>query len=110
MKMISKLRSTRGETLAETLVSIVILGLSIALMLTMVMTSTQITKQTRDADEALMKELNAAEMQDGEHPYKSGKVTIKGIKSTSGSITVNVDLFADAADNENPLISYKPTD
>lgn len=103
-----KLLGTRGETLAETLVSIVILGLSITLMLTMIMTSTQITKQTRDADEALMNELNFAEEQP-EGSGVSGEVTITCTGGASGSITVNVDLYADTETNsDDPLISYSP--
>lgn len=101
-KMIGKLRSTRGETLAEILVSIVILGLSIGLMLTMIMTSTKITQNAREADTKLIGELNAAEQQNGDDLIKTADVVISGNGTT---VTVSVDIFAEA-DNSN-LVSYK---
>lgn len=84
MKLMHKLRSTRGETLAEILVSIVILGLSIGLLLTMVMTSTKITQSARTADEQLMKELNDADA----HMNKDDPATIT---ISDGSTTVTID-------------------
>ena len=105
-RIFKKLRSTRGETLAETLVSIAILGLSITLMLTMIATSAQITKKTRDKDQELVTELDAAEKQIV--PFKENvTVTITGTGSTSGSAEVTVDLYADST-LDNPLISYLP--
>ena len=102
--MIGKLRSTRGETLAEILVSIVILGLSIGLMLTMIMTSTKITQNAREADIKLIGELNAAEQQ--VNPYKPGvNHSVKIKQSDSDFVEVPVDMFASADDST--LISYK---
>ena len=104
--MIKKLRSTRGETLAEILVSIVILGLSIGLLLTMVMTSTKITQYARQADNDLMTELNAAEQQlnpyaPSDDPYPKVKIKL----SDSDYVEVPVELYASS--DGSALISYK---
>lgn len=105
-KMIGKLRSTRGETLAEILVSIVILGLSIGLMLTMIMTSTKITQNARKADNDLMTELNAAEQQSSSTDIVD--VTIYKDGSPSDSIRVEAYIFKDTTlGKDNTLISYK---
>lgn len=105
MILTQKLSSKRGETLAETLVSIAILGMSIALMLTMVMTSSKITQDTREKDEELMDELNAAEQQ---APDKKSDlpvdVTIEAVSGASGTIKVPVYVYTE--DGEGTLVSY----
>lgn len=78
--MVHKLKSQRGETLVETMASIVIAALSVALLFTCVMAGVQINRMAQGADEAYYKALTAAETQtaDEEHPAKSGKVKITG--------------------------------
>lgn len=61
MKIIEKLRSRRGETLVELLVSMAILTLSICFMVTMVMLSARFDEQARDEDKTFKEELEAAE-------------------------------------------------
>lgn len=101
MRITKKLRNKRGETLIEMLVSIVLLGLSVALMLTMVMTSTKITKTTRKEDIDMMAELSIAE----EQLSKSGtsNVTITCRSGSSGNVPVTVDIYSKSGSD---LISY----
>ncbi len=61
MKMIQKLRSNRGETMVEMLVSMLILTLSICLLVTMIAVSYQFDRQARELDKAYKDELSAAE-------------------------------------------------
>ena len=102
MRITQKLRSKRGETLIEMLVSIVLLGLSVALMLTMVMTSTKITKITRTEDEKMMNELNFAEKQQQDAGVEK-TVTITCTSGSSGSVPVTVNLYSES---DSDLISY----
>ena len=56
-----KLASRRGDTLVEVLVSILVAGLSVALLAGMVATGARFNAKARAADEALYRELSAAE-------------------------------------------------
>ena len=99
--MIRKLLSRRGESLVEMLVSIAIMGLSIALMITMVMTSSKMTESTRKRDSELLEKINVAEKQDG--AGTDGTIKIKCTDGGSGEIEVDVLLYS--AD-DSTLISY----
>ena len=59
----NKKRLKKGETLTETLAAILISALSSALLLTAVMTSSKVNKQTEEADLALREQQLAAEEQ-----------------------------------------------
>lgn len=72
--MIHKLKSQRGETLVETMASIVIAALSVALLFTCVMAASQINRMAREADEAYYADLTAAETQAA--VAKSGTIKI----------------------------------
>lgn len=65
MKMIQKLKSLRGETMVEMLVSMLILTLSICLLVTMIVVSYQFDRQARELDKTYKDELYAAENFDG---------------------------------------------
>lgn len=65
MKMIQKLRSNRGETMVEMLVSMLILTLSICLLVTMIVVSYQFDRQARELDKTYKDELSAAENPEG---------------------------------------------
>lgn len=99
-KIFRKLRSRRGETLTEMLVSIVILGLSIAMMVTMIITSTHIAEQSTKKDKDYRDQLSAAEKQ--ETPLTTGS-TVE-IKGGSDSVSISVEIFGKDADS---LKSYK---
>ena len=98
-KIARKLRSRRGETLTEMLVSIVILGLSIAMVATMIITSTKITERSTAKDREYQDQLSAAEAQNGE--ATSGSVIIK--KDGEPDISIDVNIYGD----EGKLKSYK---
>lgn len=114
-KVIRKLKSRRGETLTEMLVSIVILGLSISMMVTMIITSTRMTEQTTTKDEEYQNQLSAAEKQDGkdgkgeEVKVEDGTVTISPITnpgepvSKVSPIKITVEIYG----NDGSLKSYK---
>ncbi len=61
MKLIQKLKSLRGETMVEMLVSMLILTLSICLLVTMIVVSYQFDRQARELDNKYRDELSAAE-------------------------------------------------
>ena len=58
---IKKLKQQNGETLIETLCSLLIALLSVLLLSTAVMTATNINTKTREADEKYQSELKAVE-------------------------------------------------
>lgn len=59
--MIKKLRQIQGETLIETLVSLLIAVLSVLLLSTAVLASSKINQQTREMDEKYQSQLQEAE-------------------------------------------------
>lgn len=87
--MVRKLKSQRGETLVETMASIVIAALSVALLFTCVVTSVHLDHTAKRMDEAYYKALTAAETQaaDEGHPAKNGTVSIAG-----GSAEMELDV------------------
>ena len=103
-RLTQKLRSRRGETLTEMLVSIVILGLSIAMMVTMIITSTHLAEQSTEKDKDYRDQLSAAEKQEGEG--KSGTVKITTTDDSTG-VSIEVKVFGEDADGS--LKSYKVT-
>lgn len=99
--MIRKLRQKKGETLIETLVAMLVIVLSVALLCTCVMSAANINKQTREADEEFREELLAAENRTGTSQTKQVQIT-----STSGNLgvkLVEVTVYGEAA---NDFISY----
>lgn len=58
----NKVKSNKGETLIETLVSILIAALSVALLTTSVLAAARINKTIREADEEFYSKLAAAEL------------------------------------------------
>lgn len=63
-KTLKKLRSRRGETLAETLVSIVILALSVSLLFVMLSASGKVSAASDGSENRFREALNAVEEQD----------------------------------------------
>lgn len=60
---LNKIKSQSGETLVEMLVSLAIMGLSVAMMVAMIITSTRITEQATEKDKKYRDQLSAAEVQ-----------------------------------------------
>ena len=92
-----KLRSKKGETLAETLVSLVIIMLAASMLFTMIGASSRLTKKAEAADTAFYAELSQAE--EGTN-YQAAQIELfLGTKRES--------LPALITGNENELHSYR---
>lgn len=100
-KTVLKLRSKRGESLAEMLVSIVILGLSIYIIAVMAATAYNMNKAAREEDEKFNLEFLAAERQDDDDFISGGTVSI-----SDGINTIKIDIDIFGIDNEDSLRSY----
>lgn len=99
--MIQKLKQQNGETLIETLIAMLIIVLSVALLCTCVMTATNINKQTKEADAKYRAQLLEVEGRTATTQTKQVQIT-----STSGNMgikQVNVTVYGEAA---NDFISY----
>ena len=87
MKPIDKLRSDRGETLAETLAALALCAIALTILATALAAASRYDAASRSADERLYSAVSAAERADGEGEYKS--VTVSGNGKTA-FIGVNV--------------------
>lgn len=95
-----KLKNCSGETLIETLVSILIVTLASVVLVQMVITGCQIGMESGKADKTFSSALTAAE---GESTSKgNGTVTISG---TNGEYTVPVEYYGGGTGNHS-LTSY----
>lgn len=104
MSLLKKLRSKRGETLVEILVSIAILGLSIAFMITLVMTSYALDRQARAEDDAYYYDVAAAE----NYTVYDGIGKVKITRTDTPEITVSVDIYSNSGSGSNLKVkSYK---
>ncbi len=92
--MFQKLRSRRGETLAEMLVSIVVFGLSVAMMVLMIMSAGRITQQTNQKDSENLEALSKVEgFADEAHRKDDGTEIQWNVTISDGgrSVSVHVD-------------------
>jgi len=82
-----KLNSSKGETLVEVLVSILICTLSVALLFSGIMASARINKQAEISDNGFFGVLNAAEEKKGDVFKKDTiNVSIDGIETATFSV------------------------
>lgn len=86
--MLQKWKSQRGETLVETLASILIAALSVALLFTCVTASVQMHRISRRADEGYYDALSAAETQTGTALPGTAELTGSG-----GTVDLNIRLY-----------------
>lgn len=85
-----KLRNNRGETLVEVMASIVIAALSVALLFSCAMASSNMDRNAQDVDGKYYQALSAAEGRDGT-ALSSGKVEIKNTDSdVQSDITISI--------------------
>ena len=84
-RRMKKLKSKHGETLTETLVSILIIAMASALLATMVGVSARLTKRAEAADAQFYEELSAAEAGRGEDGDATITLTVGG---SSGELPV----------------------
>ena len=98
--MKKKLSSRRGETLAETLVAVLIVSFASVLLASMLTSSSRLNKTAKENDEELYAAVTAAETQSG--TGTDGTVTV----SVAGeSIEKNVLLYC--SDPDAPVWSYQ---
>lgn len=82
-----KLQSRRGETLVETLVTILIVALSAGLLVVMAATAVRMGQSADEKAEAYYKELAAAEAASG---TRSGTAVIGGDLENTGQVSVPI--------------------
>ncbi len=101
MKFWNKLTSRRGETLTETLVGVLIVGLSSVVLAGMVAASANMNARAIAADEALYAAVTRAESGD---PAGSGTAEVEVAVTVDGA---NCNFSASLCGDENvPLYSY----
>lgn len=92
-------RSRAGETLAETLVAMLIIGLSSVLFMTMTGASGRIFQSARNKYRAVYEDVAVAEEKKDPPLDDIGKITVKGV----GSVSVDVNWYG----NKDYVLSYK---
>lgn len=103
--ILKKLRSKRGETLVEMLVSIALLVMAMSILSAMLAAAYRLDESARSEDENFSFELYAAELQNGN--IGDATVTISG-SSDSASIDVNVYGVSDGKLRSYKLASSTP--
>lgn len=94
-------RRTSGETLVETLVTILVVTLSCLLFMQFTMASTKINREAQDADAAFETVLSTAEQQ--QSASSSGEVAI-------GTRSYDVDYFIGTGSETIKIVSYSAKD
>ena len=93
-----KLRDTRGETLVEVLAAILVASLSVTLLFSCVMASSNLDVQAKSVDEDYYQALSAADGQTegptveggtAKYPKQAGTVTIKG----ASEVPVDIEIY-----------------
>lgn len=86
-RLMNKIRSKRGETLVEILVSTAILALAMTILAGLLTTSYRLDESARNADDNLYKDLEAAESaDDSSNILDNAKVYIKS------DVTAKIDI------------------
>lgn len=85
MRICSKLRSRKGETLTETLVAVLLVGLASVVLASMIGAASRMSGLALERDKNLYEEITAAETQ--KDSGQNGDVTIK-IGGSNKSMTV----------------------
>lgn len=103
-----KLRNNKGETLVEVLASIVIATLSVALLFSYIMASSDMDKTAREADEPYYAALSAAEAREASGQPARVAITKErptdAVPSPSPAVTQNVTIYG-----KDGVFSYKVT-
>ena len=86
----NKLRDNRGETLIESLVSVLIAVLAFAVLATSVVTAEKINAQTRNTDVMFRYATEPTEPTDPTDPTDPPRVTLSGEGSKRGTGTVSL--------------------
>lgn len=97
-----KLRDDRGETLVEVLAAILVASLSVALLFSCVMASSDLDVKAKSVDEDYYQALSAADGQEG--ASSSGQVTISSKDKENVSKDMTIDIYGGEG-----LYSYRRT-
>ncbi len=103
-------RGKAGETLAETLVAMLIIGLSSVLFATMVGAASRIFETAKTGYEEICTDVTVAEtMQESSKLTDGlGKITVAGIDSAGASSSVDVEVnWYRNQEKEDSVLSYK---
>lgn len=95
-----KLRSRRGETLVETLCSIMIATLACALLLSLLLAAANINAQARTANARFQTEQQAAEQQSGASAEGQVYISVRGVTERD---EIEVDFYFAVPEGETPL-------
>lgn len=105
MNILKKLTSRRGETLTETLVALLIVGLASGVLATMVGAASHMNKTAMDKDEVLYKAVTTAETRPGTGTGGKVNVTVGGT-----AVEFGVSYHSDATGNTpGTLYAYSYT-
>ena len=94
-----KFRSKCGETLAETLVGVLVIALASVALASMITASAKLSTKAKENDDRLYQSISAAETQSG--TGTDGTVTV-----VIGSASVEKAVKFYCADPEEPIYSY----
>lgn len=104
MRSWNKLRSRKGETLTETLVALLIVGLSSVVLASMIGAASRMGVQAKEQDEKLRDAVTAVETQPDE--AKTGETDSK-VQVTIGSNPAEDFTVAYYSDADGTLYSYR---
>lgn len=108
--MIRKLRQKKGETLIETLISLLIAVLSMGILSMATMTATNVNQEIREIDEKYNEELRQVESLDGSVKTSVQTLNLSFISAdgttTYGTDTVSVTVYGN---DDASFISYDYT-
>lgn len=102
-KIKNRLCSSKGETLAEVLISLLIIGMSTMMLAGMINTAGQLSARTNERDTDFLNALNDIEGKGSEGSWKEETVTITDTERPGSPIPIQVKLY----DNDR-LKAYIP--
>ena len=105
-RMIRKLKSTRGESIVEVLVAMLITALSVATLALMINTSVKVTKQSEDIMQGYYAANDALNRQDSSGSDSEGTVTMT-MDDGDESYDFDIELFENDSIRNIPVIAYK---
>lgn len=103
--IVKRIRNKRGETLVESMASILIFTFASIIMLTMISAATDINQVAKEADRAHFEVLVEAEMAEGD--AQTGQVVFSiGQMGSANEQTVTVDVYGEAPANGGVYAYY----
>ena len=112
-KIRNKLRSRAGESISETLVSLLIAALALAMLAGAVTSGMSIVKKERSKLGTYYSDNEKIVKQDPEHPDGTTPMTIKlkvmenNVEKTKPIGSVNVDYYRNMAFGKTPVVAYR---